>query len=86
MGDAGEGLVDAESRIAERREEVERARQERKREAPKNPDALRALESLKLGRAELQRQFDATTDERRRKAIVLALEDLDKKIGAGPRT
>jgi hypothetical protein len=85
VGDAGEGLVDAESRIAERREEIERARQERKREAPANPEALRALESLRLARAELQRQFDATPDERRRSAIGAALADLDKKI-AGPGT
>jgi hypothetical protein len=80
VGDAGEGLVDAESRIAERREEMERAREERKREAPANPEALRALESLRLGRAELQRQLEATTDERRRSAISAALADLDKRI------
>jgi hypothetical protein len=82
MGDAGEGLVDAEARIAERREEMERALQERKREAPANPEALRALESLKLGRAELQRQLEGTTDERRRAAIGAALKDLDARIAA----
>jgi hypothetical protein len=80
VGDAGEGLVDAESRIQERQEELERERQERKRETPANLEARREVESLKLGRAELERQLKVTSDERRRQSITQALTELDVRI------
>jgi len=80
MGDAGEGLVDNEARISERREELERARQERKLPPPANPEQAAALQSLKLARAELQRQLDATAHEARRASLTTALADLDKRI------
>ena len=80
MGDAGEGLVDNEARISERREELERARQERKLPPPANPEQAAALQSLKLARAELQRQLDATSHEARRASLTTALADLDKRI------
>ena len=79
MGDAGEGLVDAEARIAERQEERARERAE-KREAPRDPDAVRELESLRLGRTELERQLEHTTHERRRAMIAQAIADLDRRI------
>ena len=80
MGDAGEGLVDAQARIQERVEEVERQRRERLQAPPANSGALKEIESLRLARKELLRQLDATTDERRRGSIAQALEELDRRI------
>jgi hypothetical protein len=81
MGDAGEGLIDSESRIQERREELERARDERRaREAGLNKQAPAEVESLRLARVELERQFNATTHERRRAALTEALSELDRRL------
>jgi len=83
MGDAGEGLIDADSRIQERLEDLEREREERRNPtAVKNPERARELESLRLARVELERQFEATTHERRRAMLTQALADLDKRIAA----
>ena len=83
MGDAGEGLIDADSRIQERLEDLEREREERRNPtAVKNPERARELESLRLARVELERQFEATTNERRRSMLTQALADLDKRIAA----
>ncbi len=85
MSDAGEGLVDAQARIQERAEEVERERREREQAQPVDPEAVRALESLRLARTELRRQLEATTDDRRRSSIEQALEEVDRRIaGLGP--
>ena len=80
MGDSGEGLVDAESRIQERREELERQRQERLGPQDANPERTRAVESLKLARIELARQLENTTDDRRRTSLTQALAELDRRI------
>lgn len=83
MGDAGEGLIDAEARIQERMEEVARQRAEKKAVAgPRNTKALQELESLRLARAEMQRQFDATTHEGRRAGLEQALREIDAKVAA----
>ena len=62
MGDAGEGLVDAESRLAERMEEREQEKK-RARQAAKggDPERTRQLESLRLARTEMQRQLELAT-------------------------
>jgi hypothetical protein len=80
MGDAGEGLVDNEARISERREEMERARLEKRQPPPQNPEQAAAIQSLRLARAEVQRQLDATTHEARRASLVSALADLDQRL------
>jgi len=80
MGDAGEGLIDAESRIQERMEELERERVRTKVRAPRDPEKVRALESLRLARTELTRQLEATTHEQRRAQIGHALEEVDRRI------
>jgi hypothetical protein len=80
VGDAGEGLIDADSRIQERMDELARARAERERAEPADPAASRALESLKLARADLQQQLQTTVHERRREAIAQALADVERKI------
>lgn len=80
MGDAGEGLVDAQARIAERLDEVARERAAAKDAPPRDPDAVREMESLRLGRTELERQLAATTHQPRRETIARALEDLDRRM------
>jgi len=45
MGDAGEGLIDADSRIQERMEELERERAAARGKAVRNPEQVQALES-----------------------------------------
>ena len=67
MGDAGEGLIDADARIQERMEELERERTRQNRgKIVRDPEKVHALESLRLARTELDRQLAATTHERRR--------------------
>jgi hypothetical protein len=80
MGDAGEGLIDADARIQERMEELERERAQTRRRDVRDPEQVRALESLRLARTELERQLTATTHERRRAQIQQALEELDRRM------
>jgi hypothetical protein len=80
MGDAGEGLIDQDSRIQERMEELERERATSQLKDVRNPEAVRALESLKLARTELERQLASTTHERRRDSIGQAMAELDRRI------
>lgn len=81
MGDAGEGLVDAESRLAERLEE----REEEKRSARKvvkagDPERARQLESCRLARTEMQRQLELATHPARKQQLGAAMAELDKRI------
>jgi hypothetical protein len=81
MGDSGEGLVDAESRIQERMEEREADRRRSSGQARVvDPDKVRQQESLKLARAELTRQAEATTHPVRRKQIDAAIAEIDKRL------
>ena len=80
MGDSGEGLIDAEARIAERIEEMERARAHRLPKTVRDPERVHALESLRLARTELERQLAATVHERRRAQIQQAIEEVDRRI------
>ena len=80
MGDAGEGLVDAESRIQERLEELERERNEKRTVSVRDPEAVRDLESLRLARTELERQLSSTAHERRREQLAQAIADLDERM------
>ena len=83
MGDAGEGLIDQDSRIQERMEELERERTRKNARDLRDPArarTLEALESLKLARTELQRQHDATTHAARRAQITQALTELERRI------
>jgi hypothetical protein len=79
MGDAGEGLVDAEDRfqqfVAEREQE-----KQRHGVAPADPEKARKMTSLGLARSELARQQEVTQNEIRREQIKQALADLDRKI------
>lgn len=82
MGDAGEALIDAESRIQERMEELAREREERSRAQAVDAEAVRAIESLRLARIDLERQFGATTHDARRKVLRQALDELDRRLEA----
>ena len=87
MGDAGEGLIDQDSRIQERMEELERERATRRSGGVRDPEQARALESLRLARTELEAQLAATTHERRRAQIGQAIDEIDRRMaevsGAG---
>jgi hypothetical protein len=80
MGDAGEGLIDAEARIQERMEELERERTQTRGKPVRDPEKVQALESLRLARTELARQSDATTHERRRAQIAQAIAEIDRRM------
>jgi len=80
MGDSGEGLIDQDSRIQERMEELERERAKAHVREVRDPERVRALESLRLARTELERQLASTTHERRRDSIGQAMAELDRRI------
>ena len=82
MGDAGEGLIDADSRIQERMEELERERKQTRGKPVRDPEKVRALESLRLARTELEGQLAATTNERRKAQIAQAIEEIDRRMAA----
>ena len=85
MGDAGEGLIDAEARIQERMDQLALERAQKHVRRVKDPERLRAIESLRLARTELEQQFAVTTHERRLAQIQQAIEELDRRIAAaGP--
>jgi len=81
MGDAGEGLVDAESRLAERMEEREEEKK-KARQAGKgtDPERARQVESLKLARVEMQRQLELTAHQARKQQLTQAVAEIDKRI------
>jgi hypothetical protein len=84
MGDSGEGLVDADSRIQERIDERESERKRRGSIQPAaDPDRVRELESLRLAKAELERQADATAHPVRKQQIQAAIAEIEKRIADG---
>ena len=81
MGDAGEGLIDADARIQERMEELERERNMSRQARPaENPEQVRALESLRLAKLELEGQLGATTHERRRVQLTQAIDEVTRRM------
>jgi len=80
MGDAGEGLIDQDARIQERMEELERERAKVHTKAVRDPEKLRALESLKLARTELDAQLAATANDRRKTQLQQAIAEVDRRI------
>jgi len=81
MGDAGEGLIDAEDRyqqwVAEREQQKQRTGT-----AAADPERERRLASLRLARAELARQHSVTTSQIRREQIEQALAEIDRRIAS----
>ena len=82
MGDAGEGLVDAESRIQERLDEVARERDQKRVKGPKDPEAAREFESLRMAKAEYERQLHTPAYQRRWPAIKQGIQELDRRMSA----
>jgi len=79
MGDAGEGLIDAEDRLQQWMAEREQQKQ-RKGVASADPERERRLNTLRLARAELQRQLTVTGSEIRLEQIRQALAEIDRQI------
>jgi uncharacterized membrane protein (DUF106 family) len=83
MGDAGEGLIDADARIQERMDELEQERKKAKQGTVLgDPEKVRQLESNRLARTELQRQLETTTHQARKQQLTQAIAELDKRIKA----
>jgi hypothetical protein len=82
MGDSGEGLIDAEARIQERIEELQRERRATNKATTRNPEAQRELDSLKLARTQLERQLNTATHTSRKTQLMQAIEEIDRRIAA----
>ena len=81
MGDAGEGLIDADTRLQERMDELEEERKAaRSRRPQEDPEIVRQRESLKLARTELQQQLTRTEHPTRKAQIEQAMAELDKRL------
>lgn len=81
MGDAGEGLVDAESRLAERMEEREQEKRKARQGARGgDPERTRQMESLRLARTEMQRQLDVATHDARKQQLAQAIAELNRRL------
>ena len=81
MGDAGEGLIDAEARLQERMDELEESRKVARDKGPKvDPEHMRQVESLRLARTELQRQAELTTHATRQDQIRQAIAEIDRRL------
>ncbi len=81
MGDAGEGLIDAEDRYQQFVAEREQERQ-RKGVIGADPGRARRLRSLDLAKAELEHQQASTTSDIRREQIRQALQEIDRQIAS----
>ena len=84
MGDAGEGLIDAESRIQERMDQLELERSQKRGGPVRDPERVRMLESLRLARTELEQQLSVTTHERRRGSLQEAIDELNRAFHDQP--
>src|SRR5215467_10679176 len=80
MGDSGEGLVDSEARIQERMDQLQQDRDNAKKPKIRNPEQLRKVESLRLGRIEMERQLHSSTNPNRKIQIQSALDDIDRQL------
>lgn len=81
MGDAAEGLIDADLRIQERMEELEQERRAARKAGPaKDPVKVRERESCRLAQIELRRQMELTTHPARKEQLALAVAELDRRM------
>ena len=81
MGDSGEGLVDASSRLQERMEEIQDSRRvARQGGSSLDPESIRALESLRLAKTDLERQLSTTVHEVRRLHLLNALAEINRRL------
>jgi hypothetical protein len=81
MGDSGEGLVDANSRIEEQMEEIQDNRRITKLgKTHLDPERISALESLRLAKIDLERQLSITVHEVRRQHLVNAITEVNRRL------
>jgi len=81
MGDAGEGLVDAESRLAERMDEREEEKKQAQNKAKAgDPERTRQFESYRLARIEMERQLELASHKARKQQLSQAIAELDRRI------
>ncbi len=80
MGDAGEGLVDAEARIQERLDEIAEEKLSRRKKVVVDPVKAREIAALTLARTDFERQMAATQHEARRKQLKAALAQVEKQL------
>lgn len=81
MGDAGEGLIDADTRLQERMDELEEERRAARSKKPlEDPEKVRRRESLKLARAEMQQQLARTEHPARKSQIEQAIVEIDRRL------
>jgi len=81
MGDAGEGLVDASSRLEERMDEIQESRRLSRRGRPRlDPERVHAIESLRLARADMERQLAIIVHQTRRQQLVSALAEINRRL------
>ncbi len=86
MSNAGDGLLDAEAQREDTPDVQPRPLRDRRRPRRRELEAQRALESLRLARAELSNQLEATTHEHRRTVIRQALAEIDRRIARATPT
>ena len=82
MGDAGEGLIDAQDDYQERLAEREWLRDQQVKGPRLDPARERERKSLDLARAELSRQAAATPHPVRRAQIETALAEVERRISS----
>jgi hypothetical protein len=82
MGDAGEGLIDAQDDYQERLAEREWQRDRQVKGAKVDPARERERKSLDLARAELSRQAEVTPHPVRRAQIETALAEVERRIAS----
>ena len=81
MGDSGEGLVDASSRLQEQMEEIQESRRRDKQGGSHlDPERMRELESLRMAKIDLERQLSITAHEGRRLHLGNALAEVDRRL------
>ena len=80
MSDAGEGLIDADARIQERMDELERDRMQSTKKDTRDPEKVRTLESLRLAKTELDRQLQATQHAGRRAQLAQAIGEVERRM------
>ena len=80
MGDAGEGLVDAESRIQERLDELAEEKKSRQKKVVVDSVKAREVESLRLARTHIEQQLSATEHDVRKRQLKAALAQVEKQL------
>ena len=83
MGDAGEGLIDADSRLQERMEELEESRKAARNTKPvEDPERVRNARVTEARAHRAATPAGLTQHPARRTQIAQAVEEIDKRLTA----